>query len=268
MGRQRRNGRGRRGRGGFTLIELLVVISVISVLVAILLPVLQQSRQTARTLQCVSQLRQVQLMLLTYAHDHDARLAPASFRRDGVTSGDPHYFWSSLLFFGGYTTVIDAFWCDDRDLDLPMGIYAGGVRGEFQNMRGSPGISAWAYTGYSANRYGAMPMNPDLGVRQPVSLDDPRVPGSDLAVLTEGLVINAMGQTHERNVGIYWMSTTSATVYPVKTHGERLNVAYLDGRVTSSQSDQVGWSHADRLWIPGYDNTRAPWFFLADFVKR
>lgn len=53
----------------FTLIELLVVISIIALLVAILLPALSQARESARTVQCLSQLRNIQIWNLSYAED-------------------------------------------------------------------------------------------------------------------------------------------------------------------------------------------------------
>lgn len=61
----------RTSRGsGFTLIELLVVVAIISLLISILLPSLGKARHQAKRQVCLSNLRQIGVAALTYAHDH------------------------------------------------------------------------------------------------------------------------------------------------------------------------------------------------------
>ena len=63
-------------KGAFTLVELLVVIGIIAVLIGILLPALTRARQQSMTVQCMSNMRQVGLALLTYADQGDGYLFP------------------------------------------------------------------------------------------------------------------------------------------------------------------------------------------------
>jgi prepilin-type N-terminal cleavage/methylation domain-containing protein len=67
----------RRSDWGFTLIELLVVIAIIAMLAALLLPSLRIARERARSAVCMSNLKQVGLLMNQYAVDHDGWAAPA-----------------------------------------------------------------------------------------------------------------------------------------------------------------------------------------------
>jgi len=71
-------GKARASRAGFTLIELLVVIAIIAILAAILLPALAAAKSRAYGIQCVSNVRQLQLGWNTYANDNDDAVMPNS----------------------------------------------------------------------------------------------------------------------------------------------------------------------------------------------
>jgi prepilin-type N-terminal cleavage/methylation domain-containing protein len=58
----------------FTLIELLVVLAVILVLAGLLLPVLVNARARSVRTQCLSNIKQVDMVFLMYGHDNRDRL--------------------------------------------------------------------------------------------------------------------------------------------------------------------------------------------------
>ncbi|MFH1904864.1 MAG: prepilin-type N-terminal cleavage/methylation domain-containing protein [bacterium] len=70
----------------FTLIELLVVIAIIALLSSLLLPALTGAREMARNIKCVSNLKQLGLIVTLYSQDNDGWILPSSITAgvDGV----------------------------------------------------------------------------------------------------------------------------------------------------------------------------------------
>jgi len=62
----------------FTLIELLVVIAIIAILAAILFPVFGRARENARRSSCLSNMKQLGLVIAQYTSDYDGRFPTSS----------------------------------------------------------------------------------------------------------------------------------------------------------------------------------------------
>ncbi|HEY3413724.1 MAG TPA: prepilin-type N-terminal cleavage/methylation domain-containing protein [Armatimonadota bacterium] len=128
-------------RRGFTLIELLVVIAIIAILAAILFPVFAKARERGKMAACLSNSKQIGLILRQYADDYDEGLPFNPY-----TTSLPHTRpWVHL--FMAYAKSADIFRCPSH--------------------AGTP-VKAWKIdsehfftTGYPANN-GAIPANPDV----------------------------------------------------------------------------------------------------------
>lgn len=69
-------------KAGFTMIELLVVIGIIVILASLTIPVYRVVRSNAESVNCLSNLRQMQAANILYANEWRGRFTPIGFLRD------------------------------------------------------------------------------------------------------------------------------------------------------------------------------------------
>lgn len=107
-------------RRGFTLIELLVVIAIIAILAAILFPVFAKARAKARQTACLSNLRQLDTAMLSYAQDWDETYPCGGYWACGqpdqttTPAAGPNRMYRWFYQTQPYVKSVQLFYCPER----------------------------------------------------------------------------------------------------------------------------------------------------------
>jgi len=219
---QRRTG-SRSGAKGFTLIELLVVIAIIAILAAILFPVFARARESARQTSCLSNVRQLGMAFTQYFQDYDEMFPH-------VKGGSP---WTNSM--QPYLRSYKMLRCPSdpsTNWDQPL-----------------VGATATRVTSYTLNGYFPPGNSTDVqGGNYPFigSVNRP----ADTIFLAESNA-NRTGAYFHAHV---WNPPASASHWlldrdrpddvETERHGDRFNVAYLDGHAKSVKWTQIWWRNS------------------------
>jgi len=192
---------------GFTLIELLVVIAIIAILAAILLPALAAAKSRALRMQCMNQMKQLDLGINLFVGDNSETFPAAGYQATaGVLSWDswiyPYIGGSSslpLIQAEKGTYGIDASVCDVYGIAPGLNIMAcpadtfpkiSWMYDASGNLQFSPRTYAMNSAGFA---YGTdFQVNPDVPSIGSYPLPD-------------------LFQPNRHGVGIYWLSTSATT---------------------------------------------------------
>jgi len=91
----------RQFRHGFTLIELLVVISIIALLIGILLPALGAASFHARTVNCLANMRNLEVAHWMYMSDHEGSLIDVGLGHGGFHASEEVAWINTLSAYYG-----------------------------------------------------------------------------------------------------------------------------------------------------------------------
>jgi prepilin-type N-terminal cleavage/methylation domain-containing protein/prepilin-type processing-associated H-X9-DG protein len=219
-----------RKTSAFTLIELLVVISIIALLIAILLPALGAARESAKTIQCKSNLRQLQVAVTTYEIEHEGLLPQPAQDADITNATDRgEALWFNALddYLGQSKKNYTSSDANERNYEEfkqdPVWLDAGADQRDLRTFKMN------RFLGNSDNRAG-------IPLVKYYKVDDFKE-ASNTVVFLDGRGFDTPSAT-TGNIDTVGAGLFSATeIYAGLRHDDGANVVFGDGHVSTEKQD-------------------------------
>jgi prepilin-type N-terminal cleavage/methylation domain-containing protein/prepilin-type processing-associated H-X9-DG protein len=232
----------RNRRTGFTLIELLVVIAIIAILAAMLLPALAKAKGKAQRIQCLSNLKQLQLCWIMYPDDNNDLCPPNDAR--GGSAADGHDTNMLSWVYGWVPDDVTTYWIENGRLfryNQSVGIYA--CPSDKFTVKDAAGNQRATTRSYSM--VSAMPQ----ASKKYSTITDPR-PSKALVFMDEDDNLNnPLNGINDGNIGVRPYPALEWGDAPAKRHDNGAIVSMVDGHV-----EYWKWRSSGKYFVRGSIN--------------